>query len=83
MGGRKGVDLEGEGDGEKLEGVERGEILIRIQCMKISIFNKGKRKEENPSQEHPATRVLVDSRCVEVDSQDQPSLMAFHDMPHS
>lgn len=44
MGSKKGVDLEGEGDGEKLGGIERGEILIRIQCMKIFIFNKGKKK---------------------------------------
>lgn len=45
MGSKKSVDLEEEGDGEKLGGVERGEILIRIQCMKISIFNKENKKK--------------------------------------
>jgi hypothetical protein len=38
---REGVDPDGRGRGEEPRGVERGEIIIRIPCMrKESIFHK-------------------------------------------
>jgi hypothetical protein len=53
MRGRKGVDMKGRGgckgrwDGrEDLRGVEGGETIIRIYCVrKESIFSKRKKKE--------------------------------------
>lgn len=43
MRARKGVDLDVRGDGEDLEGVEGREAIIRISCLKKSVFNKRKR----------------------------------------
>ena len=42
---RKEVIMEGIGDWEEMEGVERGETVIRMYCMrKESIFNSRKKE---------------------------------------
>lgn len=45
---RKGVDADGRRDGEELRGIEEGEIIIRLYCMKKNVFNK-REKEKKPS----------------------------------
>jgi hypothetical protein len=44
---KKGVYLKGIGDEKELEGVERGQTISRIYCVrKESVFNKREKKEE-------------------------------------
>lgn len=38
MADRKGVDLDGMGDMDELDGVEGGEIIIRIYYMREDLF---------------------------------------------
>lgn len=45
MTARKEVDPEERADGEELRGVEGGETIVKINCMRTeSVFNKRKKK---------------------------------------
>lgn len=48
---RKGVDADGRRDGEELRGIEEGEIIIRLYCMKKMFSIKEKRKRNQASKD--------------------------------
>jgi hypothetical protein len=60
------VDVEGKGGGEALGGVTRGETIIRMCCLKPSIWNKRK-IERKIKQNEKAEKKKKEMKAYKID----------------